>query len=107
MGKEVNDNLEVPVKEMMYIVLNTEKCYEVLSEMRKSFSEPLTDSAFYMLIVFTLLSEYRESLKVEIKNDLLMFYQALVEAIIKKDEEFLDKIAELMTKNEWKERSNK
>lgn len=90
---ENNDNIEIDLQELAFIVLNAESNYNTLKEKTTADGLPL-----YVATASTLTALYRNSKEVVIDDLLLMFYAETIKAIINKDETYLSRLQNMFEK---------
>lgn len=88
---ENNENIEINIEELTYIVLNAENNYKTLKEHTNGEGFPL-----YVATASTLTALYRKTKELIIDDVLLYFYADIVRAIIEKDEKHIDDIKEMI-----------
>lgn len=92
-----NGNIEINIKELMYITENAETFYTRLKDIIENDIEG-TDP-FYTLVAMSMLITYRQTPELQIKDELLYFYSETVKAIINKDETYLKKLKDILSCN--------
>ena len=102
--KENEEEVEINLKELFFIIENTEYFYNKFTNMMKERKlTKLEGHTLYTLIALSLVAIYRNNREITIKDKSLMIYVSTVQAIVNKDNIFLERLLETIGKNYKKE----
>lgn len=89
--------IEINIEELTFITLNANLFYNDLKdEMKKGRMPQIEGSTLYTLVALSLVSLYRKSNEVAIKDELLMLYVDMVKAIITENDCSIEQLIKLI-----------